>query len=85
MRKPAKLNEFTYATHPLKVVPFYSQRYKGRCTTLAFTPSVEDIKDGAFITDVPEKMIQTAEPIPLIFGANTKEGILMFKGTIFSS
>ncbi|XP_065225804.1 esterase FE4-like [Planococcus citri] len=53
-------------------------RYPGRCTTIPFSPSIEEIKEGAFLPDLPQKLQESAEPLPLIYGVNNKEGFLLF-------
>lgn len=41
-------------------------------------PSVEDIKEGAFLPDWPQNLAKIATPVPTIFGVNDKEGLLIF-------
>lgn len=54
------------------------KRYPGRGNTIPFSPSVEEIKEGAFLPELPQELQKTADPLPLIYGLNNKEGILLF-------
>lgn len=63
------------------------KKFPGRCTLNPFLPSVEEIKENAFLPDLPENLIKTTDPIPIIYGLNDKEGIIAFIvnfGDIFS-
>ncbi|XP_065214537.1 esterase FE4-like [Planococcus citri] len=43
-----------------------------------FAPSVEEIKEGAFLLDLPHKLLKTPDPLPIIYGVDEKEGIMAF-------
>lgn len=50
----------------------------GKFPNLPFIPSVEIIKEDAFLPDLPENLLSQAEPIPFLTGFNNKEGLLIF-------
>ncbi|XP_065225806.1 esterase FE4-like [Planococcus citri] len=52
------------------------QKHPGRAMSGLFVPSIETVKDGAFLPDTPENLLESADPIPTIYGVNNKEGIL---------
>ena len=54
------------------------QTKPGRCQTVVFIPSIEKIKEGAFLPDSPEKLMESAPHIPSIIGFTDQEGLLMF-------
>ncbi len=52
------------------------QKFIGKIQNISFAPSVERIKENAFLPDHPAKLLKIAEPIPVIAGYNNKEGRL---------
>lgn len=54
------------------------QSAPGSCFSYPFIPSVEKIKDGAFLPDCPEKLIKSATPMPTIIGFNDQDGLLVY-------
>lgn len=54
----------------------YRDKYPARIANIS--PSVEEIKEGAFLPDFPENLCKSATPVPTIFGVNDKEGMLLF-------
>ncbi|XP_065225796.1 esterase E4-like [Planococcus citri] len=59
------------------------QQYIARFNNIA--PSVEAIKDGAFLPDYPCELAKIATPVPAIFGVNDKEGMLLFMNVMSRS
>ncbi|XP_065225799.1 esterase E4-like [Planococcus citri] len=54
------------------------RKYPARYILLG--PSVEKIKEGAFLPDYPLNLMKSAVPVPTICGVNNKEGIAVIVG-----
>lgn len=59
---------------------FLIQETIGKSSPLKFSPSIETIKENAFLPDHPKNLFKTAEQMPLLAGLNDKEGRLVFSG-----
>lgn len=46
---------------------------------VTFSPSVEEIKEGAFLPDTPENLSKLATPVPYIVGHNEMEVLFLGK------
>jgi len=62
----------------MKGKKFSRQNTPGCCSTLAFVPSVEKIKENALLPDFPENLMKFAPRLPTIIGYNDLEGLLVF-------
>ncbi|XP_065214514.1 esterase FE4-like [Planococcus citri] len=71
-----KQNAEDLTRHASEMADDLKKKYPGVCTLTPFMPSVEEIKEGAFLPDSPENLIKTADPLPIIYGLNDKEGII---------
>ncbi|XP_065207263.1 juvenile hormone esterase-like [Planococcus citri] len=54
-----------------------------KCETCLFLPSVEKIKEGAFMYKTPREMMADIRPVPTLLSMNEKEGILAFCADMF--
>ncbi|XP_065225808.1 esterase FE4-like [Planococcus citri] len=77
--KKQDASELTRASYLMRLE--LVDRHPGRASAVPFAPSVETLKDGAFLPDIPEKLLENVDPIPIIYGVTNKEGILFCKLT----
>ncbi|XP_065211403.1 esterase E4-like [Planococcus citri] len=59
----------------------FLHKYPGRAKAGLFVPSVETVKDGALLPDIPENLLKSVHPIPVICGVTNSEGILFIRLT----
>ena len=66
----------------MKIIIYFliPQSTPGCCANVIFIPSVEKIQDGAILPDFPEKLMESATPIPTIVGFTDQEGLLYYLG-----
>ncbi|XKL63134.1 hypothetical protein PGB90_005498 [Kerria lacca] len=61
-----------------KTQRLYCKELIGTASPLIFAPSIEVIKNDAFLPDHPKNLLKTAEPLPFLVGLNDKEGRLIY-------
>ncbi|XP_065225809.1 esterase FE4-like [Planococcus citri] len=77
--KKQDASELTRACDSMRLE--FLRKYPGRAGAGLFVPSVETVKDGALLPDIPENLLENVHPIPVICGATNKEGILFTRLT----